>query len=148
MSRILLPILASALLMTSFTARAQSADGVPYTEGAVVVLSYIRIEPGMFDEYMRYLAGTYKKVMDEYKEKGIIQDWGVYNAFPRSEDEPDLILTVAYKNWAALDGLRERTDPIAQRVWGSLEESAKQNAARGKMRTSIGTETLQRLELK
>ena len=38
-----------------------------YTEGPVLQVSYIRTEPGKFDEYLQYLATTYKSIMEEQK---------------------------------------------------------------------------------
>ena len=55
-------LLAVALVaLGGFTQRsyAQSSD-LSYTEGPVVTVSYIRTEPGRFDDYMAYLAGNYK----------------------------------------------------------------------------------------
>ena len=54
-----------------------------YTEGAVVQVGSIRTEPGMFDEYMKYLAGPYKQWMEEQKKAGVILDYAVYQATPR-----------------------------------------------------------------
>ncbi len=65
----------------------------------------------MFDEYMKYVAGPYKQLMDEQKKAGIIVDWSVYTVVPQGPHDPDLYLITTYKNMAALDGLNEKTDP-------------------------------------
>jgi hypothetical protein len=149
MNRAILSLLLAAAVTTgATTASAQEQDERAYTEGPVVVVSYIRTEPGMFDEYLRYLGSTYKKLMEEYKKSGIILDYGVYSAEPRTEADPDLILTISYKNFAALDTLTERTDPIDRKVWGSLTKANDATAARGKMRTQVGGQTLRQLILK
>jgi hypothetical protein len=149
MNRAILSLLLAAAITTgATTASAQEQDERAYTEGPVVVVSYIRTEPGMFDEYLRYLGSTYKKLMEEYKKSGIILDYGVYSAEPRTEADPDLILTISYKNFAALDTLTERTDPIDRKVWGSLTKANDATAARGKMRTQVGGQTLRQLILK
>jgi hypothetical protein len=119
-----------------------------YTEGAVVTVGSVRTEPGMFDEYMKYLAGPYKQFMEEQKKAGIILDYGVFQATPRSPHDPDLYLTVTYKNMAALDGLDARTDPISEKIFGSLEQSNAATATRGKLRTLVGGETIRELVLK
>jgi len=119
-----------------------------YTEGAVVQVGSIRTEPGMFDEYMKYLAGPYKQWMEEQKKAGVILDYAVYQATPRGPSDPDLYLTVVYKNMAALDGLDERTDAISEKIFGSMEQSNAASAARGKMRTMLGGELIRELVLK
>ena len=43
------------------------ADDRPYTEGAVTEVSYIRTKPGMFDEYMKWVATQRKQEMEEMK---------------------------------------------------------------------------------
>jgi hypothetical protein len=102
----------------------------------------------MFDEYLKYLAGPYKQWMEEQKKAGIILDYAVYQTVPRGPGDPDLYLTVVYKNMAALDGLDARTDPIAEKIFGSMEQSNAASAARGKMRTLVGSELIRELELK
>jgi hypothetical protein len=65
-------------------------------------------------EYMKYLAGPYKHLMEEQKKAGDRGLRGVPGVPPQPH-EPDIILTVVYKNWAAMDGLRDKVDPIIKR---------------------------------
>jgi len=88
--------------------------------------------------YLKYLAGPYKQWMEEQKKAGIILDYAVYQATPRGPQRPGSDLTVVYKNMAALDGLDARTDPISEKIFGSMEQSTRRSAERGKMRTLIG----------
>jgi hypothetical protein len=120
----------------------------PYTEGVVVRVGYVRTKYGMFDEYMKYLAGPYKQFMEEQKKAGLIVDYGVYQATPHNPHEPDLILTVVFRNWAALDGLTDKLDPIEKKVFGSLDASNKAAVDREKIRELIGGEVMQKLQLK
>ena len=53
---------------------------------------------------------------------------------PRSENDPDLLLVITYKNWAALDGSIAKGDAISKQVEGSLEASAHAFADRDKIR--------------
>jgi hypothetical protein len=139
---------AMAAISLSFLSSAIAQDERPYTEGPVTIVSEIRTEPGMFDEYMRYLATTYKQLMEEYKKQGIITDWRVYAADPRTVNDPDVYLTITYKNMAALDGLADRSDPIDRKVWGSLAKADQALAERGKMRTQLGNLMIRELTLK
>jgi hypothetical protein len=120
----------------------------PYQDGPVTVVSSIRTLPGMHDTYLRYLATTYRANMDAAKKEGIILDYRVYETSPRSPDEPNLYLTVTYKNMAALDGLDERMEPIMQRSFGN--QAARDTAAvdREKMRRQIGQEMIREVAFK
>jgi hypothetical protein len=131
----------------TLTASATAADR-PCTEGPVSNVSSLRTEPGMFDEYMKYLAGTYKQLMEEQKKAGIILDYAVYSVVPQRPGDPDIYLVTTYKNMAALDGLADRTDAIQQKLIGDLEQRNAAMIARGKMRTLIGSQLMRKLEFK
>ena len=119
-----------------------------YTEGPVLQVSYIRTEPGKFDEYLQYLATTYKTIMEEQKKAGIILDYAIYANQPLTPADPDLILTVTYANLGALDNLDERTDAITNKIWGSLQGSNQASADRETLRTQLGGRLLRQLMLK
>ena len=119
-----------------------------YTEGPVLQVSYIRTEPGKFDEYLQYLATTYKTIMEEQKKAGIILDYAIYANQPLTPADPDLILTVTYANLGALDNLDARTDAITNKIWGSLQGSNQASADRETLRTQLGGRLLRQLMLK
>ena len=129
-------------------ANVASAADRAYTEGSVLNVSSIRTEPGMFDECTKYLAGTYKQLMEEQKKAGIILDYAVYSTVPRGLGDPDIYLVTTYKNMAALDGLVDRTDAIQQKLIGDMAQRSAATIARGKMRTLGGSELLRQLILK
>ena len=142
-----LGILGAMLALFAAAGVASAADR-PYTEGAVLNVSSIRTEPGMFDSYMSYLATTYKQTMDAQKAAGIILDYSIYTAVPRGPDDPDIYLVTVYKNMAALDGLTEKLDPIQQKAFGDLSQRSAATIARGKMRTALGSEMIREIKLK
>jgi hypothetical protein len=86
--------------------------------------------------------------MEEYKKAGVILDYRVYTALPRSPDDADIILTVTYKNYAAFDGLTDRQDSIVARVVGSTQRANEQAISREAMRTQIGSQIIQEAILK
>ena len=130
-------------LLVSAPAHAQA----PFKEGPVVEVSYIRTEPGQFDEYMRYVFGDYARLQNALKEAGIIVDWGVFATDTRSPDEANLVLTTTYANMAALDNLEERVDPIVQQVMGrDRAQAAEAGVQRGSMRRLIGSQLFRQLE--
>ena len=130
------------------TAGAQASTRA-YREGPVIQVSYIRTKPGMFDRYMQYLDGPYKTNLEAQKAAGIVLDYGIYTSEPRTSADHDVMLTVVYKNWGALDNLADRTDAIVNRALQSTpEQRAQQFIDRGAMRESLGSRTYQQLLLK
>jgi len=134
------------LLLGIFSAWADEAR--PYTEGPIILVSSVRTKYGMFDEYMKFVGGIYKRNMEEYKKAGLILDYSVYQAFPHNPSEPDVILTIKFKNWAAFDGLQDKMDPIDAKVYGSVDASNKGAVDREKVREILGSQVMQKLELK
>ncbi len=146
-------ILLASLLISSTsgvaaTAAAQASTRA-YREGPVIVVTYVRTKPGMFDKYMAYLNGAYKANLEAEKAAGIVVDYGIYSSDPRTPADHDLMLAVVYKNWGALDNLADRTDAVANRVLQSTpEQRAQQSIDRGSMRDILGNRTYQQLLLK
>jgi L-rhamnose mutarotase len=140
---------ALAGLLVSFLAIgvAGAADR-PYSEGTVSEISSIRTEPGKFEDYLAWLAGPYKQMMEAEKAAGIIVDYAVYATTPRTPNDPDLYLVTVYKNMAALDDLAAKSDPIAEKLQGSMAEQNKAYIERGKMRTVLGSQLIREAVLK
>jgi hypothetical protein len=146
MKKPVLLLLAAILTISTSVTRAQEDHA--YTQGPVVIVSFVRTQPGMFEDYMRYLDTTYKRLLDEYKKQGIIVDYAVFQALPRDSQDADLILTVTYKNMAAFDDLQARTDPAVRQIFGSLPKAASASADREKVRKQLGSQMVRQLILK
>lgn len=119
----------------------------PYKEGPVTELSYIKIKPGRFDDYMKFLDTTYKTLMEANKKAGLITSYAVYSAQARSPHEADLILAVTYPNMAALDRIDE-AEAIAAKLIGPTDVQNKAAIDRGPMREVLGSELVRELILK
>ena len=126
---------------------ATAADRV-YTDGPVSVVTSVRTEPGQGNAYMKYLAATYKPMMEEAKKAGHILGYAVYSTQPRGPDDPNMYLVVTYKNMAAFDGLDDRMDAIQEKMVGSMDQRDDAMAKRERMRTILGSEMIQQLMLK
>ena len=146
MKKPILLLLAAILTVSASVTPAQEDHA--YTQGPVVIVSFVRTAPGMFDEYLRYLDVTYKRLMEEYKRQGIVTDYAIFQAIPRDPNDADLILTVTYKNMAAFDELQARTDPVVKQAFGSLPKAASASAERDKMRKQLGSQMVRQLILK
>jgi hypothetical protein len=112
-------------------------------------VSYIRVKPGMFDKYVKYLAGDWKRNMEAQKKEGIILDYAVYSSPQSREGDWNMVLTTTYKNMAALDSLRDRAEPVANRTLNTTPEQRAQEAIeREAMRDQLGSRLLRRLQLR
>ena len=141
-------LVAACLLLGLGTAPAANAqDTRAYKEGNVVDISYIKVKPGKFNDYMAYLAGPYKKLMEENKKAGLVVSWAIYGNRARNAQDPDLYLTITYPNWAALDRVEESL-AISARIAGSMSQQDKAFADRGTMREVLGGNVIQEYILK
>ena len=145
--RFLTAVAATALSMSTIST-ALADDSKSYTEGTVMEVTSIRTKPGMFDAYMKWLDTTGKQLREDEKKAGIILDYAVYSVMPRSPQDPNVYLTITYKNMAALDGLEDRVEPFTKKIWASRDAAAKASADRESLREIIGTELVRKLELK
>ena len=59
-----------------------------YTVGAVTEVDYIQVEYGHFAEYIEWLNSIWKPTMEALKKSGIIVDYKVYEASPKSSKFP------------------------------------------------------------
>jgi len=115
----------------------------PYTDGPVTIVTSVKVMDGQYENYMNFLAGSWRKTMEASKEAGIVSDYHVFNASPRRADDADLYLVETYPNMAAFDGMTERMDPIMAKVMKM--NVAQRDEASGKrtvMRTILGSEML------
>jgi hypothetical protein len=140
----------------SLSARAQDApvQGAPaqdvrqYTDGPVTEEDYIEVEYGHFEEYIDWLNSTWKPTMEAMKQAGLIIDFKVFRATPKSPGQPNVILWITFKNGqAALDNGTELED-VAKKVIGSTEFQNKARQFRNQYRKVLGTELIRELILK
>jgi hypothetical protein len=124
------------------------ADDHTYTEGPVVNVSRIRTVDGKFDDYMNFVATKWKQEQEAGKKMGDVLRYEVIAIEPRTPDDPDVLLVVYYKNWAALDGATAKSDAIAKLVDGSVAAANKGQADRASIRRILGSSTMQVLNLK
>jgi hypothetical protein len=124
------------------------ADGKDWNDGPVVNSTYIRTVDGHFNDYMHWLATTYKQLQEAAKAAGLITTWRVLVVEARNPQDPDIILVTEFKNWAALDHLGGKIEQVSAKVEGSVEAADKSEADRAKIRTVLGSRTMQEAILK
>jgi hypothetical protein len=137
-----------ALLSLTALATAAYSDGRDYNDGPVQTVTLIRTVDGHFDDYMHWLATTYKKQQEAAKAAGLITRYEVLVAQPHNPQDADVILVTEYKNWAALDNLGSKLDQVSAKIEGSVEKANQSQSDRAKIRTVLGSETVQVAQLK
>ena len=141
-------ILSVCLAASALSLNARAQDMRQYTDGPVTEADYIQVEYGHFEEYVDWLNSTWKPTMEAMKKAGLIIDYKVFRATPKSPDQPNVILMITYKNgMAALDKGVELED-VAKKVIGSTEVQNKARAFRNEYRKVLGTELIRELILK
>ena len=138
----------AALAALACTSASALADDHSYTEGPIVNVARIRTVDGHFDDYMKWIDTTWKQMQEAGKKAGYIVSYEVLTVEPRTPDDPDLLLRITYKNWAALDGSLAKGDAISKQVEGSVAAANQSEADRSKIRRVLGSSTMQVLDLK
>jgi len=120
----------------------------PYTEGPVWNITMVRTKAGMTDDYLKNLAGAYKSTSEAMKKEGIIMDYKILLGNAASPQDYDLLLMTEFKNMAALDDLRAKTDPIERKLIGSEAQMREGSVKRAEIREILGDKIMREITLK
>ena len=140
--------LSTALAASSLSLHARAQDVRQYAEGPVTEVAYLKIEYGHFEEYIDWLNSTWKPTMEATKKAGLIIDYKVFSATPKSPDQPNIILMITFKNAAAALDKSIELDEVAKKVIGSTEFQNKARVGRNEYRKLLGIEYIRELILK
>jgi hypothetical protein len=136
--------------MTATLAGAQTHP--TYSYGPVTQVDSIRVEYGHFDEYMAWVTSTWVPTMEAAKKAGLIIGYRVYQASPKSPDQPNMYLEITYKNLAAYAGdIGDQADAFEAVTEKVICNSACQNQARvhrNEVRKVLGTEVTREIVFK
>ncbi len=119
-----------------------------WEQGHVVQVTEVHIKEGMFNAYINDLNNVWRQFLDARVEDGDVVDYRIFANANSREGEPDLYLTVTYKNWAALDRGVEYFEGLGEKVLGSAEEMREANVDRGELRTIGSTYMLREITFK
>ncbi len=147
MKKYLTLAVSAALLMTSAGLCPAQSDA-PYNEGPVWRVSMIKTKPGMTDDYLKGLAKTLKGEMEEFKKQNIILDYKIMIGEAATPQDYDILIMVESKDMASLDNLRERTDPIANKIVGSADQQRATATKRLEIREIMGSKLMREITLK
>jgi hypothetical protein len=118
-------------------AQAQSAERV-YENGTVWRVTAVETKPGMLNDYMKYLSGPWRAILEAGKKSGDVVSYRVMAVDAPRDHEPNLFLVVEYKNMAVFDRSLKDFDTQSAGVFGSTDKAQQAAVARETMRVSRG----------
>lgn len=137
-----------AAMMAAMMATPAMAQESSYRPGTVWEASRIDVLPGQFENYMDYLATTWKKIQEMGKAEGVVVEYHVLQTNNARAGEPDLILIIEYKDYQTT----AQQEAIQKKVNAALAQDNRKAAAamgeRTKMRELMGSTEYQELILK
>jgi hypothetical protein len=139
---------ASSSTTTSATTSSSTSTGAPYTEGTVWDITMIKTKTGLGDDYFKQLSQGLKPIYEEEKKQKLILDYKIFIGDASSPHDYDVLIMVQYANMAAFDGLRDKTEPIANKVMGSEDQRRAAMVKRLDVREILGTKTMREITLK
>jgi hypothetical protein len=110
-------------------------------------LDYIQVEYGHFEEYVDWLTSTWKPTMEAMKKAGLIIDYRVVRATPRTPTQPNIILMITFEDGAAALDKGVEQEEVAKKVIGSTEFQNEAREGRNQYRTVLGIEYVRELIL-
>jgi len=140
--------LAILLLFAVYVSTNCLAQELPYENGSVWDLSFIKTKDGKDLDYLKNLSKNWKSIMDEAKKEGLILSYKIISASAGNKDDWDLLLMTEYKNYAVFDGMDEKFYALATKMMGSEEETDKLMVNLTEMREILGSKLGQEIYLK
>lgn len=138
----------AAALFIAWTSLCSAQSDAPYTEGPVWQITMVKAKYGMGDDYLKGLAKTFKGSLEEAKKQDLILDYKILVGDSANAQDFNIMLMVASKNMAAFDNAREKFDPIAKKVEGTVDQQRATAVKRMEIREIIGDKLMREVTLK
>jgi hypothetical protein len=141
-----------AILAVSFCAISGTAFAQDHSRGwengNIVAVTEVHIKPGMFNAYVNDLNNVWRKFNEAQVKDGDIISFSMFANTSAREGEPDLYLTITYKNWAVFDRGLEYFETLGSSIMGSTENMRMAGVDREQLRTIGSTYVLQEVKFK
>jgi hypothetical protein len=108
----------------------------------------VKVKTGMTDDYAKALAKNFKVAMEEEKKQNLVLSYKILLGDASSAGDYNMLLMVEFKNMAALDGLRAKTDPILEKIIGGEDQRRDASVKRNELREILGNKTMREITLK
>jgi hypothetical protein len=145
----LMSILFAAALLLSLSLPARSvAQGLPYTEGSVWSIGFVKTVPGMTNDYYKNLADNWMKMNEAAKKEGLVLSYKVLYGPAANTEDWDIMLMIEYKNMAAMDGMAEKMEALSGKLLGSQDTRRTGAVKRNEIREILGGKLVREIILK
>jgi hypothetical protein len=152
----IMAILIGVVALVSGASASDNASNKPgvknergFTYGPVTEVDYIHVEYGHFEEYMAWVTSTWLPTMEAAKKAGLIIDYKVFQASPKSPDQPNVYLEITFKDMAAYAGDigdgADAFEAVTEKVICSSECQNQARVHRNEFRKFLGTEVTREL---
>jgi hypothetical protein len=119
-----------------------------WDNGNIIAVTEVHTKPGMFNAYVNDLNNVWRKFNELQMKDGDIVAFSMFtNTSPR-EGEPDLYLTITYKNWSVFDRGVEYFEKLGDQLMGSQDKMRQAGMDRETLRTIGSTYILQEIHFK
>lgn len=138
----------AAMLIAAAQVTPAIAQESSYKPGTVWEAGRIDVLPGQFENYMDWLATSWKKIQELGKAEGVVVEYHVLATNNPRAGEPDLILIVEYKDYlttAQQEAMRKKVNALLAQ---DNRQASTASGERGKMREQLGSTEYQELILK
>ncbi len=136
----------ATLLVAVNAAFAQNPN---YEAGTVWRMVYYRIKPGQEDAFWKDFREASKVVVEQAKKEGVMTDYKIFlNPLKDRPDDWDVMLSIGYPNYAALDMLEAKVGAIYNKHYGSPEATAAAVKKRADSREVITIRLVREVSLK
>ena len=127
------------LLFALIAVSTSQADDRAYDDGGSVwAVSFIETKPGYFDDYIENLNRIWRRYNDEQMKDGDVLSYKMIPIASPRDGEPNLMLMVEFKNWAAFDRDNEYFDKMAEKLQGGVDQATQSNIDREELRNLRG----------
>jgi hypothetical protein len=145
----LMSVLFAAALLLSLSLPARSvAQGLPYTEGSVWSIGFVKTVPGMTNDYYKNLADNWMKMNEAAKKEGLVLSYKVLYGPAANTEDWDIMLMIEYKNMAAMDGMAEKMEALSGKLMGSQDTRRVGAVKRNEIREILGGKLVREIILK
>jgi len=116
-----------------------------YAEGPTWVMTFVKTKAGSTNDYLKSITASLKPIYEEEKKQKIILDYKIL----RNDGDMDfnIVILVEYPNPAALENLRERTEPIIDKIIGPADKRRDVAAKRLDIREIVASKTMREISL-
>ena len=124
LSALLLALLAFVFVLPwAQVAAQQPTGGVKVTPSAVTRVILIKVNPGQRPVFDQDMMDNLVPIYEEEKKAGILANYEIFNnVTTNGPNDWGVGVALTYPNYATLDNLGERADPITLKHYGSAEK--------------------------